>query len=131
MVQVSIYDYVGPDGVNVIRSWLDGRDAKTKAKLNARLNVLEQTSRAEWVRLNTEVLQGDKDGLVAVRVLYGGVQWRMLGYDGPLRSEFTLLVCGTEHNGRYVPLAIGQVAFDRIADINTDPGARRIRHDFG
>ena len=86
--------------------------------------------RTEWGKLNTEVLTGDKDGLIAVRVRYQGIQYRLLGYDGPNRGEFTLLACGEEHGNKYVPLDIGEKAFKRITAIGANPIARRIRHDF-
>lgn len=131
MAYVTLCDYVNLDDENVIKSWLNGLDPKPKAKLTARLNALEHIDRGEWGKLNTEVLKGDKDGLVAIRVEYQRIQYRVLGYDGPFHGEFTLLACGTEENDRYVPLDIGQIAFNRIADINLNPGARRVRHDFG
>ena len=124
-----IYDYVDVNGINIIRAWLDQKESK--AKLNARLSILEQMDRAEWGKLNTEVLKGDKDGLVAVRVQFRRIQYRMLGYDGSNRGEFTLLACGEEHNNKYIPLDIGRKAFDRIRDIEANPIARRVRHDFG
>ena len=125
-----IYDYIDKDGVNIIKAWLDQKEPKAKAKLNNRLNTLEQMDRAEWGKLNTEVLKGDKDGLVAVRVQFRRIQYRMLGYDGSNRGEFTLLACGEEHNNRYIPLDIGRQAFERIRDVEANPIARRVRHDF-
>ena len=130
MIKVNLFDYIDLDGVNIVRTWLDHRDAKTKAKLNTRLNILEQTDRAEWNKLNTEVLQGDKDGLIAVRVEYKGIQYRLLGYDGPNRGEFTLLACGTERNDKYIPLDIGNAAFQRRTTVEKNPSERRTRHDF-
>ena len=130
MNTVSLFDYVDINGINVIKAWLDQKEPKTKAKLIARLNVLEQMDRAEWGKLNTEVLKGDKNGLVAVKVLFGKIQYRMLGYDGPDRGEFTILACGTEHNNNYIPLGIGPIAFERRAAIRENPIARRTRHDF-
>lgn len=127
---VSLFDYVDINDINIIKAWLDQKEPKTKAKLNARLNALEQMDRAEWGKLNTEVLKGDKDGLVAVKVQFRRIQYRMLGYDGPNRGEFTLLVCGEEHNNKYIPLDIGRKAFERIRDIEANPITRRIRHDF-
>lgn len=125
-----IYDFIDINGVNIIRAWLDDRGPKAKAKLNARLNALEGMSRAEWGKLNTEVLTGDKDGLVAVRVSCQRVQYRMLGYDGPNRGEFTLLACGKESNNKYIPLSIGEKAFERRALVEADPIHRRVHHDF-
>jgi hypothetical protein len=132
MNQVSvIYDYVDINAVNIIKTWFDQLVPKAKAKLNARLNALEQINRTEWSTLGTEVLKGDKDGLIAVRVEYQGVQYRLLGYDGPLRGEFTLLTCGTERNNKYIPLDIGRKSFERKNAVEANPIIRRIRHDFG
>jgi len=125
-----IYDFVDINGINIIKVWLDQIAPKTKAKLNTRLNILEQISRAEWGKYNTEVLKGDKDGLIAVKVLYRKIQYRLLGYDGPKRGEFTLLACGKERNDRYTPLDIGEKSFKRIMEIENNPTARRTRHDF-
>ena len=126
-----IYDYVDIRGINVIKAWLDQQDAKGKARLNTRLNVLEQRRRTEWARFDVEVLTGDKDGLIAVRVSCRRVQYRLIGYDGPNRGEFTLLVCGKEQNNKYVPLNMGRQAFDRIKEVDADPSGRKVRHDFG
>ncbi len=128
---VSLFDYVDINGINIIKAWLDQKEPKTKAKLKVRLNTLELMDRAEWGKLNTEVLKGDKNGLVAVKVLFGKIQYRMLGYDGPNRGEFTILACGTEHNNRYIPLDIGPIAFRRMTAVEANPIARRTRHDFG
>ena len=125
------YDYVGMDGINIIKTWLDQLEPKAKAKLNTKLNVLEQMNRTEWGMPITEVLSGDKDGLIAVRVNYQRIQYRLLGYDGPHWGEFTLLACGTERNNKYIPLDIGRKAFERRTASNANPFARRTRHDFG
>lgn len=130
MTIVSLFDYVDINDINVIKAWFDHLEPRAKAKLNTRLNALEQMNRAEWSKLNTEVLKGDKDGLIAVKVLYQGIQYRLLGYDGPNRGEFTLLACGEERNNRYTPLDIGRKAFERRTSIEANPIARRIRHDF-
>jgi predicted NACHT family NTPase len=125
-----IYDYVDTHGNNAIKAWLDQQQYKAKAKLNTRLSTLEQINRTEWAKLNVEVLKGDKDGLLAVKVLCQGIQYRLIGYDGPNRGEFTLLACGVERNNRYIPLDIGRQSFARIAEVTADPAGRMIRHDF-
>jgi hypothetical protein len=130
-VAVTIYDYVDITSTNIIKTWFDELAPKTKAKLNSRLNALEQINRNEWGRYGTEVLKGDKDGLVAVRVEYQGIQYRLLGYDGPFRGEFTLLACGTERNNKYIPLDIGNKSFVRKNTVEENPVIRRIKHDFG
>lgn len=125
-----IYDYIDIHGINVIRAWLDQQETKAKAKLDARLITLEQINRTEWAKYNVEVLKGDKDGLIAIKVSYRRNQYRLIGYDGPNRGEFTLLVCGKEQNNKYIPLNMGRQAFERIAEINANPTGRKIHHDF-
>lgn len=125
------YDYIDIHGINVIEDWLNGLEPRAKARLNIRLNTLEQLNRTEWGMPMTEVLKGDKDGLIAVRAKYNRIQYRLLGYDGPHRGEFTLLACGTEKNNRYKPLNIGRKAFERREAVEGNPNARRRRHGFG
>lgn len=125
------YDYIDINGVNVIKGWLDGLEPKAKAKLNTRLNTLEYLDRGEWDLPMTEILKGDKDGLIAVRAKYNRIQYRLLGYYGPYRGEVTLLACGTEKNNKYEPLDIGRKAFERIEAVKENPTARRRCHDFG
>lgn len=126
------YDYTDIDGVNIIKAWLDVQPKKVKAKITDRLLQLEQIDRTDWHHtLYTETLMGDKDGLVAVKALSQGVQYRLLGYDGPNRGEFTLLAPCKERNNRYEPLNVGPTAFERKDDVQTNPVDRRIRHDFG
>ena len=126
------YDYVEMDGVKIIKAWLDSLPLKTKAKVNARLGALEQLDRTEWHHtLWTEVLIGDKDGLIAVKVKYKRIQYRLLGYDGPARGEFTLLTICEERNNKYIPLDIATKTFERKTAVDANPIARRTRHDFG
>ena len=119
------YDYVDINGVNIVKAWLDQLPPNTKAKLSARFNALEQMNRPEWSMPMTEVLKGDKDGLIAVRATSQRIQYRLLGYDGPNRGEFTLLACGTERNDKYIPLDIGRIAFERRTVVGANPIARR------
>lgn len=130
MIHVKIYDYQDINEINRVKVWLDDQHPKVKAKLNTRLNNLEQISRSEWRTLNTEVLSGDKDGLISIRVEYQGVQYRLIGYDGPNRGEFTILGCCTEQNNKYRPLNIGRTCFDRIKEIDKNPDSRRVSHDY-
>jgi hypothetical protein len=132
MTTVSLfYDYVDVNGVNIVKAWLDQLGPKVKAKVNTRLNTLEQMNRTDWAMPMTEVLTGDKDGLIAIRVGYQGIAYRLLGYDGPNRAEFTLLAYCTERDDKYIPLDIGRKAFDRRKATEANPNARRTRHDFG
>lgn len=125
------YDYIDANGINIIKTELDSLELKVKAKINARLIALEQMNLAEWGKLNTEVLKGDKDGLLAVRVESQRIQHRLLGYYGPQRGECTLLAYCTERGNKYTPLNIGEIAFRRRTETLINPNGRRVRHDFG
>ena len=129
-IESLFYDYIDANGVNVIKAWLDGQEPKVKAKLNTRLSTLEQLDRGEWGSM-TEILKGDKDGLIAVKAKYRRIQYRLLGYYGPYRGEITLLACGYEKNNKYIPLDIGRKAFERREAVEENPTAGRRHHDFG
>jgi hypothetical protein len=130
-IVTTICNFVDINGVNIIKTWFDQLGPKVKAKLTTRLNALEQMNRGSWSWPLTEVLKGDKDGLIAIRVLYQGIQYRLLGYDGPFQNEFTILSCCTEQNNKYIPLDIGKISFKRKNAVEADPFSRRVRHDFG
>ena len=125
------YDYIDAGGINIIKTQLDGLGSKVKATFTARLIALEQMNQADWKWPMIEMLKGDKDGLLAVRAKCQRIQHRLLGYYGPYRGECTLLAYCTERDGKYIPLSSGDTAFNRITEIQANPTARRIRHDFG
>ncbi len=132
MSKCKFYDYVNTNGINIIKAELDGLGVKVKAKITTKLNALEQMEQADWRGSKMiEVLKGDKDGLLAVRAEWQGVQHRLLGYYGPERGECTLLAYCTERGGKYIPKEIGEIAQGRIVETDVNPAARRIRHDFG
>lgn len=125
------YDYVDINGVNIIKVWCDQLEPRLKAKFTSRIITLEQLNRPDWARNKwIEVLKGDKDGLIAIKVEYQRIQYRLLGYDGPYRGEFTLLSYGTERNNKYIPLEIGAISFRRKNEVNNNPVNRRVRHDY-
>lgn len=125
-----IYDYVDIDGTNVVQDWLSAQQIRVRAKITTRLNYLDQTPQSEWGLPYTEVLHGDKDGLVAVRSSFGKIAPRLLGYFGPTRNTFTILACCTERGDKYIPLSIGETAFKRKTLVEANPSSRRVRHAF-
>lgn len=124
-----VYDYLDVAGVNIVEDWLKDQQVSVKAKVTTRLSALDEMPQKDWHFLNTEILHGDKDGLVAVRIGFR-VAYRLLGCYGPTRNSFTLLACGTERGYKYIPLDIGETAFKRKALVEANPSARRVRHDF-
>jgi Phage derived protein Gp49-like (DUF891) len=89
----TFYDFREERGVNTIRRWLNGLPPKAAAKINTRL--LYMMARSVWPEQYVSFLVG-WPGLVEIRVVHGGVQYRPLGFYGPARWEFTIVLGAVE-----------------------------------
>jgi hypothetical protein len=120
------FDFLDGRGVNLIRQWLDGSDVpeKASAKIDARILYM-QTVRL-WPEQYVSSLDGWPD-LVELRVVSAGSQYRPIGFYGPGRREFTL-VLGAIEKGK-LPRRVLQAADDNRKIALSD--RRRIReHEF-
>jgi len=118
------FDFYSRRGENQIHRWLNSIPLEAKAKINARIATLsgfpifpEQYFSAYrgWPQL------------FELRVVCSGVQYRPLGFYGPLRRQFTLLVGGVE-KGK-VPRSLLEVADENRRIVIADP-SRVYPHDF-
>ena len=91
----TFYDFQEERGVNTIRQWLDGLPAKAAAKINTRLLYMMAVS--IWPEQYVSSFVGYPE-LVELRIVHAGVQYRPIGFYGPERREFTL-VLGTVEKG--------------------------------
>lgn len=91
----TFYDLLEERGVNTIREWLDGLPAKAAAKINTRL--LYMMAIPVWPEQYVSSFVGWPQ-LVELRIVHAGVQYRPIGFFGPERREFTL-VLGTIEKG--------------------------------
>jgi hypothetical protein len=89
----TFYDFREERGVNTIRRWLDGLPAKATAKINTRL--LYMRALQIWPEQYVSSLV-TWPGLVEIRVTHNGVQYRPLGFYGPSRREFTIVLGAVE-----------------------------------
>jgi hypothetical protein len=85
----TFYDFRQERGVNTIREWLDKLPRKAAAKINTRL--LFMRANPVWPEQYVSSLVGWPD-LVEIRVVHAGVQYRPLGFYGPERREFTIVL---------------------------------------
>lgn len=121
----TFYDFLdGRFENSEIRQWLDSLPVKAAAKIDVRILFL--CSMRIWPEQYASALVGWPD-LVELRIVFGGDQYRLIGFYGPQRGEFTL-VLGAIEKGK-LPGRILQLADDNrklaIAD------RRRIcRHVF-
>jgi hypothetical protein len=120
----TFYDFLDPRGVNLIRKWLEGLPDKARAKINARILFMQAI--ADWPEQYISAIRGWPK-LVELRVVSAGNQYRPLGFYGPGKREFTL-VLGAIEKGK-LPKRIWETADENrkivIADRN-----RICRHEF-
>jgi hypothetical protein len=120
-------DYLSTRGVNEIHAWLNSKDVPklAKAKINARIAALrgfpifpEQyfSSYKGW------------DELYELRVGFSGVEYRPIGFYGPERKQFCLLIGGIE-KGK-LPRSLLDAAEERRKLVIASPSSRTCPHDF-
>jgi hypothetical protein len=120
----TFYDFLDGRGGNLIRGWLNSLPEKASAKIDAR--ILYMQSVRVWPEQYVSALKGWPD-LVELRVVSAGNQFRPLGFYGPQRGEFTL-VLGAVEKGR-LPKRVLEAADENRKIVLSD--RRRIRqHDF-
>jgi hypothetical protein len=81
-----------------------------------------------WCRENGfDRLSSKYRDLGKLRFLADRVQHRPLGFFGPTRGDFTLLVWATERDGKWDPPGVRDTALSRMELVITDPGRA---HEF-
>ena len=90
-------DFLEADGGNAIRAWLQRLPQEAQATVDARL--LQMAGMAPpWPEKWISSIKG-YPGLIELRISCNRVQYRPLGFYGPGRLEFTLLI-GTVEKGK-------------------------------
>jgi hypothetical protein len=95
----TFYDFLDIHGNNTIRAWLDSLPEKASAKIDARM-LFMRTVRV-WPEAYVSALKGSPS-LIELRVVSAGNQYRPIGFYGPGRGEFTL-VLGAIEKGKLPP----------------------------
>ena len=123
----SLYDYVNAQGENEIKKWLDSLEKVERAKIDQRLDMLEEHGEV----LFPQILSGtDEKSILKLRV-HGKVQLRPLLCRGPVSNaaEFTLL-CGAKEVGwKLTPKGVLVEAVDRRHIVINAPTTRRKIHE--
>src|SRR5579875_2131487 len=121
----TFYDFLDSRGGNTIRAWLDTLPIKAQAKINARLLVMQ--AKSVWPDGWVSSLKTWPE-TIELRVGAIGNAYRPLGFYGPERREFTI-VLGAIEKGK-LPKRILEVA-DANRKIVIATGRSRIRrHEF-
>ena len=125
MAMWTFYDFTEGRGANPIRTWLDGIPKKAASKINTRL--LFMMAIPIWPEQYVSSLVGWPE-LVELRVVHAGVQYRPLGFYGPGRREFTI-VLGVVEKGS-VPSRILETADANRKLVETTGRSRICEHQF-
>src|SRR5580693_5259172 len=112
----TFYDFTDGRGVNLIRQWLDSLPPKASAKIDAR--ILYMRAIPVWPEQYVSSLVGWQY-IVELRVVSAGNQYRPLGFYGPGRREFTIVLGATE-KGK-LPARVLQAADDNRKLAIADP----------
>src|SRR3989337_209786 len=122
-----LYDYIDSNGGNSIKEWVAGLQKKDLAKLNSKLDMLENYGPG----LPTGLLTDTKEKKIREIVVNGEVAIRLLICRGPIDmfSEFTLLFGAFERDREYVPKNALKKATECRKDIINDPQNKRCKHE--
>lgn len=123
----TILDYLAADGTNEIRSWLDRLPTAAQVRIDARIGYLQITR--VWPPQYISARR-DCQGIYELKIVSSGVQYRPLGFYGPERREFTLLMGAIEKGGRVEPRDFCDIALERRKIVNDDR-SRIVPHRFG
>ena len=117
--------YLSDNGVDEFEEWLAGRPKAARAKFFERVNGLRDQPQHNWNGTRTKQLHG-YDKLLEIRFKAAEVQHRPIGFFGPGRSEFTLLIGAIEKGGEFIPKSAPKEAERRRAIVVTDPRRARV-----
>jgi hypothetical protein len=90
-----------------------------RAALDAALEYLIQRPRNEWRRPEFDLLSGKMREIGEIR-LKADKEYRMFGFFGPGRSDFTLLIGASKKGKTYDPIGALETALERMARVKAD-----------
>ena len=122
----TLFDYTSENGKNDIKEWTTGLQKVERAKLNAKLDMLEKYGHELFPQILTDT---PSPGIQKLRVK-GKVQLRPMLCKGPVdnEKEYTLLIGATERDSKFVPDKADQIANQR-KQIIIENHSRRCLHE--
>jgi hypothetical protein len=108
----------------MIDDWIARQSDDVQAALEVALEYLVQRPRDEWRRPEFDLLSGKMREVGEIRFKVDK-QYRIFGFFGPGRSDFTLLVGASKKGNQYNPRNALETALDRMQQIKDD--GRRCR----
>ena len=129
MAEWTFLDYLDERGTNPVQEWLhDKISVPVKAKAKIDRHLLQLAGTKLWVRPLASNLDG-YPGIVEIRVRWANIQYRILGFRGPMDRQFTLLYPALEQGDEFVPANAPTIAEDRMAIVKRD-WSRTVEHRY-
>jgi len=117
--------YISANGRDMIDDWNNRQSDEVQAAMAVALEYLVQRPRDEWRRPEFDLLSGKMREIGEIRFKVDK-QYRILGFFGPGRSEFTLLI-GTSKKGRnYDPRNTLETALQRMEEVKQNGSRSRV-----
>jgi hypothetical protein len=118
--------YISPSGRDVIGDWRSCQTEPVKAAIDVVLEYLRQRPRDEWRRPDFDLLSGKMRQIGEIRLKEDKRQYRIFGFFGPGRSEFTLLIGASKKGNSYSPKEARVTALKRMAQVINDGNRSRV-----
>jgi hypothetical protein len=105
--------YLDENGADVIANWYATElNVKEQARFDKLLEHFRDNEQTEWGGNYFKPLSG-YDGIFEIRFEVQNILWRPLGFFGPNRSEFTILVGAREKGDAFIPKSAPNTALKR------------------
>lgn len=108
-------------GDDVIDQWYQGLSVKSRARVLTRLLYIGDQPREGWKRPHFDLLSGDCSGLGEIRFKIDRTQFRLVGFFGPEREEFTIVTVAVEKDSEFEPKNACKIAQRRKKEILEEP----------
>ena len=83
----------GSEGIDLIDGWYQVQDEDVQSAMDAILEFFQNRPNSDWRRPQFDALKGQTcKGLHEIRISAKSGKYRILGFFGPQRMEFTLLI---------------------------------------
>lgn len=118
--------YVTAAGNDRVARWYRSQSAGAQAAFDAVREYLEVRERDDWRRPDFDKLSGRYKELGELRFEVANVQYRPLGFFGPAKAEFTILVGATKKGNIYDPPDALETALKRRKEVLQNPARSKI-----
>jgi hypothetical protein len=103
----------------MIDDWYTRQTDEVQGAFDVALEFLSQRPRDEWRRPEFDLLSGKLRSIGEIRFKVDK-QYRVLGFFGPARSDFTMLIGCSKKGSSYDPISACETALERMTQVQSD-----------